>query len=277
MKTKSLHDFEASLSIISTNVAAYYAGNVHAYRPVAVELRKLLCDTKGKTDNSLIKRLLPNFMLHPLAGSQNKIDEHTVFYIPGKVSFNGRGGSSMSRLFNEDSPSLSLDEWLEQKLFDFTTTIRTFIRSVADKEGAHSDPTYNKVLGKTKSVFLANETLTANAILAIARYVVKALAIRIVNDTIDQIGSYVAAQYSKLGRGVALLDLSEFASRISQGIPIKYVAAPSAKVYFQRDPGKREAAMKIIQDYQASDFCILLVVDLNKELWLYQQRLRTNA
>jgi len=276
MKTKSLHDLDASLSVISTNVAAYHTGNAHAYRPIAVELRKLLCDTIGKTDNSLMKRLLPDFMLRPLAGNQNKIDEHTALYIPGQISFDGRGGSSLSQFFNENAPSLILDEWLEQKLFDFTTTIRTFIRSVADKEGAHSDQTYNKVLAKTKSVILANDELTAQAILAIGRHVVKTLAIRMVNDSIDHIGAYITQEYDRVGRGVAVLDLTEFARHFSQGISIKYVEAPTAEGYFQRDRdlGKREAAKRIIQDYQASDFCILLVVDLNGELWLYQQRLR---
>jgi len=277
MNTKSLHDLEASLSVISANVAAYHAGNAHAYRPVAVEIRKLFCDTVGKSDNSLIKRLLPDFMLRPLAGNQNKIDEHTTLYIPGQISFDGRGGSSLGQLFNENAPSLILDEWLEQKLFDFTTTIRTFIRSVADKEGAHSDPAYNKVLRKTKSVVLANDVLTAQAIMAIGCHVVKTLAIRMVNDDIDNIGAYIAREYNGVGRGVAVLDLTEFTRHFSQGIPIKYVQAPAAEDYFQRDrdQGKREAAMRIIQDYQASDFCILLVVDLNGELWLYQQRLQT--
>ena len=277
MNTKSLHDLEASLSVISTNIAAYHTGNTHAYRPVAVELRKLLCDTMGKTDNSLIKRLLPDFRLRPLAGNQSKIDEHTTMYIPGQISFDGRGGGSLSQLFNENAPSLILDEWLEQKLFDFTTTIRTFIRSVADKEGAHSDPAYNKVLGKTKSVILANDVLTAQAILSMGRHVVKTLAIRMVNDNLDHIGGYITREYNRVGRGIAVLDLTEFTRHFSQGIPIKYVEAPVAEDYFQRDRdmGKRETAKRIIQDYQASDCCILLVVDLNGELWLYQQKLRT--
>ena len=128
MKTKSLNDFKASLAVISSNVAAFHGGNVHAYRPVAIELRKLLCDTRGKTDNSLMKRLFPDFRLHPLSGNQNQIDEHTVLYIPGQTWFDGHGGSSLSQLFNETAPSLLLDEWLEQKLFDFTTTIKSFIR-----------------------------------------------------------------------------------------------------------------------------------------------------
>jgi len=275
MNTKSLHDLEASLAVISSNMTAYHAGNVHAYRPVAVELRKLLCDTQAKTDNSLIKRLFPDFRLRPLSGDQNSIDEHTALYIPGQMSFDGRGGSSLSQLFNESAPSLLLDEWLEQKLFDFTTTIRSFIRSVADKEGAHSDKSYNTVLRKTKSVVLANNALIAKAILAIGRYVVKALAIRMVNDNVGEIGAHVLAEYNKLGRGAAVLSLTEFATHFLEGIPIKYESASTVEDYFQRDPSKCKAAMQILRFYQPSDFFILLVIDMNGGIWLYQQAIRT--
>ncbi len=277
MKMKSLHDLEASLAVMSSNVTAYHAGNVHAYRPVAVELRKLLCDTHARTDNSLLKRLFPDFRLCPLSGNQNRIDEYTVLYIPGPVSFNGRESSSLSQLFNESAPSLSLDEWLQQKLFDFTTTIKDFIRSVADKEGAHSDKSYNRVLRKTKSIILSNDALATKAILAIGRYVVKALAIRLLNDNIAEIGAHVVTEYNKIGRGVAVLNLNDFASRFLEGVPIRYEAASAAEAYFQRDPSKCEAAKRILQAYRSSDFFILLVIDLNGEIWLYQQALKTTT
>lgn len=274
MNMKSLKDLEASLAVISSNVTSYHAGNVHAYRPVAVELRKLLCDTRAKTDNSLLKRLSPDFRLRPLSGNQNRIDEYTVLYIPGQVSFNGRGSGNLSQLFNESAPSLAWDEWLQQKLFDFTTTIKEFIRSVADKEGAHSDKSYNTVLRKTKSVVLSDDALVAKTILAIGRYVVKALAIRLVNDNIAEIGAHVATEHNRIGRGVAVLSLTEFATRFLEGVPIKYEPASAAEAYFQRDPSKCEAAKRILQVYQPSDFFILLVIDLNGEIWLYQQAMK---
>ena len=271
---KSLRDLEASLAVISSNVTAYHAGNVHAYRPVAVELRKLLCDTRAKTDNSLIKRLYPDFRLRPLAGNQSRIDKHTVLYIPGRMSFDGRGGSSMSEFFNESAPSLELDAWLEQKLFDYATTIREFIRSVADKEGAHSDKSYNPILQKTKSVALANDALEASTILSIGRYVVKALALQMVNDNIAEIAAHVISEQARVGSGFAVLNLSEFAAHFLRGVPIKYEPASNAEAYFKRDPKKSEVAMRLLREHQRSDSFLLLVVDLNGELWLYQQAIR---
>jgi len=273
---KSLHDFEASLAVISSNVKAYCAGNPHAYRPVAVELRKLLCDTQAGTDISLIKRLFPNLRLRPLSGNQNRIDEHTVLYIPGRMSFDGRGGSSLSELFNESAPSLPLDEWLQQKMFDFSTTMRDFIRSVADKEGAHSDKSYNAILGKTKSVVLSDDTLATKTILAIGRYLVRALALLVVNDNIAEIGAHITAEYKKVGRGMALLSLADFAARFSQGVPLKYEPASTVEGYFQRDAIKLESVRQTLRAYEPSVFFLILVTDLNGEIWIYQQAIKTD-
>ncbi|MBS4060896.1 MAG: hypothetical protein KG029_10890 [Bacteroidetes bacterium] len=274
MNIKSWHDLEASIAVISANVAASQAGNIHAYRPVAVELRKLLCDTRNKTDNSLIKRLWPDFNLFPLSGNQKIITENPVLYIPAQIIFNGRGGSKLSELFNEFTQPLDLSEWLEQKLFDNSTTIRSFIRSVADKEGAHSDPDYNEILGKTKSVALADETLTAKVILAIGCQVVKAVSLKIAVDHTNELGEYIAKEYKRICRGVALFYLSGFARNLSQGISITYLSASSAEAHFKGDPGKREVAMRLIQNYESSKFYILLLIDLNNEVWLYQLKLR---
>jgi hypothetical protein len=124
-------------------------------------------------------------------------------------------------------------------------------------------------------VVLANDALAAKAILAIGRYIVKALAIQMVNDNIAEIGTHVLIEYDRLGRGAAVLDLTKFAPRFLEGIPIKYEPASSVEVYFQRDPGKREAAIQILRAYHPSDFFILLVIDLNGEIWLYQQTIKT--
>ena len=237
----------------------------------------MLCDTQRKTDNSLIKRLFPEFRLHPLSGHQNRIDEHTVLYIPGRISFDGRGKGNLSELFNESAPSMPLEKWLKQKLFDFSTTIRDFIRSVADKEGAHSDRAYDTVLRKTKSVMLADDVLAAKTITVIGRYVVKTIAIRMVNDNIAKIASYILSEYNKIGRGAAVLNLTEFTDRFLKGIPIEYVTASTAEAHFQKDPSKREAAKQILHTYQPSNSFILLIIDLNGEIWLYQQAFKSTS
>ena len=96
-----------------------------------------------------------------------------------------------------------------------------------------------------------------------------------VNDNIREIGAHVLREYDKIGRGAAVLNLTEFATHFSEGIPIKYEVASTAEAYFQRDPRKCEAAKQILRAYQPSDFFMLLIKDLNGEIWLYQQAIKT--
>ena len=271
---KSLYDMDASLAVIASNVNAYYAGNLHAYRPVAVELRKLLCDTQGKTNNSLIKRLFPDLRLRPLSVNKNYIKRTTALYIPGQLCFDGRGGSRMIQLFNELAPALLLDDWLQQKIFDFRTTIKSFIRSVADKEGAHSDKSYNTTLRKTKSIFLTNDTIAAKTILSIGCFVIKTLALSMIDDNINEIGAQVINEYKKIGRGGSVLSLTEFATQSLKEISMKYEPASSVKAYFQRDSKKLKAATRILESYQPSKCFMLLLIGFKNEIWLYEHSLK---
>ena len=274
---KSWHDFDACLAIIETNMKAYHSGVKFAYLPVAVELRKLLCDTQRGKDISLIKRLFPDLYFRPLLVKQENIDEHTTLYIPGRMQFNAKGSGGLSELFDESAPFISLDTWLQQKLFSTTITIREFIRSVADREAAHSDEDYNPTLNTTKSVMIADDTLAANTILIIGRYVIKQVAIQLLRNNISDIGEYVASEFSKYGRGVAVLNLAEFAAHFSNGIPIKYEPSSVVNTYFERDTKYQTAALQIVQEYNPSKEFIVLIIDLNGGIWLLQQALQRKS
>lgn len=275
MTSKSLNDTEASFSVIASNIKDYYEGNKHAYRPVAVELRKLLCDTNKDSDISLLKRLFPDFRLRPLYGSQDKIDKYTGLYMPGLIHFDGKGSGKIYELINENAPSLSSDNWLNQKLDDATTTVRDFIRSVADKEGAHSDKRYNEILKKTKTVKLsANWPLCGQFIIVIARYIIKTLAILMLYKDNSQVSKYIIEQYKKLGRGGAVLDLFVFASNIS-GIPLEYKDKTDfVSVVSSEAHGK---VIRLVDSYCEDDVFLLLVKDINSEIWLYETKISVSV
>jgi hypothetical protein len=82
MDKKTVRDLDAALSNLSGSLAAYFDGDPYTYLQVAVELRKLLCDTKRGDDNSLSLRMHHGMTLYPLSGDPKMIDEHTVFYLP---------------------------------------------------------------------------------------------------------------------------------------------------------------------------------------------------
>jgi len=58
-------------------------------------------------------------------------------------------------------------------LFNINITIRQLIKSVANKEGAHSDPKYDPTLRFIKSVKLVDQDIHIKFIVAIGEYILK--------------------------------------------------------------------------------------------------------
>jgi hypothetical protein len=174
---KDLNDFQASGNILAINIEMFHKGNRELYRVIAVELRKLLCDGK----QSLLTRLFPLAVLHPLRGKlPESLKRGLVFHMPAKVEFDGQGGSRIVELFNIKAQPIPLQEWLEQDLFSPTVSIKELIRSVADKEGAHSDKEFNDTLKMSQSIKLVDEEIHKQHIVAIGEYI-----LLVVNEAID--------------------------------------------------------------------------------------------
>ena len=162
MGPKSMRDLEAALANMARSIQAYLQGDEYAYLPVAVELRKLLCDENRNGYQSLVLRIHPAIAFHRLAVDPSWIDEHTTLCIPARIEMGGRTRGVISRLFTEQSIPLALAAWREQPLLSRAITIRELIKSVADKEAAHSDLGLNSTLVLAKSVFLGGPA-TADA------------------------------------------------------------------------------------------------------------------
>jgi hypothetical protein len=164
-------DYCASLSLLETATELYEHGNAHAYRSVAVELRKLLCDSPSP----LLTRVHPEFqlpLLHwpgLLKDYPNLADGLTIL-VPGRLEFDKHGRPKTKLLIHRSRQMLDLSEWLEQPLFNARITIRELIKSVADKEGAHADPEYNATLRHARSVKYRNEHSHESTTVAIARF-----------------------------------------------------------------------------------------------------------
>lgn len=151
-----------------------------------MQLWLLLCDGK----KSLVPRIFQNVNLHPLFGyiTEEEDEEYKrkfghsfkeglVFQMPAIVTFDGKGGSSIELLFDERRLPIELEEWLDQDLFNQKITIRQLIKSVRNKEAAHSDKDYDDTLAFTKSIKLVNEDIHIKFIVAIGEYVLKFLRI----------------------------------------------------------------------------------------------------
>ncbi|MFC1908667.1 hypothetical protein ACFLXD_02180 [Chloroflexota bacterium] len=185
-RSKAIDDLKDSMNNLESNIRSFHEGNISAYKVVAVQLWFLLCDGK----NPLVPRIFQNVKLHPLSGYMTEEEdedykrkfghsfkEGLVFQMPAIVSFNGKGGSSIELLFDERRRPIELEEWLDQDLFNQKISIRQLIKSVRNKEAAHSDKDYDDTLAFTKSIKLVNEDIHIKFIVAIGEYALKFLRI----------------------------------------------------------------------------------------------------
>ena len=182
--SKSLDDLKHSINILEANIRLFHEGNMSAYRVIAVQLWLLLCDGK----HPLITRVFSNVRLHPLLGSTTKaqdeewkrqfghsLKEGLVFQMPAIVEFDGKGGSRIEVLFDQNREPIELAEWLDQDLFNQDISIRQLIKSVRHKESAHSDEDYDETLKFTKSIKLVDEDIHMSFIVAIGEYILDSL------------------------------------------------------------------------------------------------------
>ncbi len=145
---KNKQDLINSFKLLEIHLNSYERGNFLLYQPMAVELRKLLCETRP---SSLLSRVIPDFHLHKL--NFVKILENTPSllkglqnFMPGRLEIINQNVAVFTLLFSKDIEQMPVDNWVDQIFFKEGVTIRELIKSVADKEGAHSDKDYNNTL-----------------------------------------------------------------------------------------------------------------------------------
>jgi len=155
---KTQTDFSASIKVLRHNLNGYHSGTKECYRPVSVELRKLLCDK-----NPLLSRAKPEIRLHKLNWTEifeksPSLKEGLTMIMPGRLTV--KNGTGFFELMFADSKTLmEISDWIEQPFLNIQITIREIIKSVGDKEGAHSDLSYNDTLLLAKKIkYLDNES-----------------------------------------------------------------------------------------------------------------------
>ena len=109
--------------------------------------------------------------------------EGLVLEVPAMIEFDGSGGSKITKLFDENREPIDIQEWLNQELFNKNITIRQLIKSVRDKESAHSDKNYDDTLRFTKSVKIVDEDLHIKFIVAIGEYVMNIVNMALEGET----------------------------------------------------------------------------------------------
>jgi len=170
---KNKQDLINSFKLLETHMKTYEEGNFLIYQSMAVELRKLLCETNP---SPLLNRVIPNFKLHKLNFS--KILENTPSLLeglqnimPGRMEKINKTIPIFTLLFSKENEEMIINDWVDQIFFNEKISIRELIKSVADKEGAHSDKNYNNTLLYCKSWSFNDVESHILGIYAISKYV----------------------------------------------------------------------------------------------------------
>lgn len=202
--------------------------------------------------------------MHVVAGGAAMIDELTTLYIPGRMSPSGAARTELDFMFDESGAMLPVAQWTEQPLLNKRVTVRSLIRSIADKESAHADSSPNETLLLARSVLLgADETLAAKAVITIARYIAKGIVIRYLVAT-GQAKAALARGSSP--RGMLRLSVAATCRNGIQALPLEF-ADPSTLDQVQAfNAEDRERARQFIAAYDPEREYILLVTDLNERL-----------
>lgn len=170
--SKSEDDFGASLDVMTVSIANYRTGVAASYRVVATELRKLLCDR-----NPLLPRVRPSLRLHKLHWTEvleacPSLADGLEVMMPGRLSISAHGNSHFELLFAKSGNLMAVEEWIQQPFFSPSISVRDLIKSVADKEGAHSDPDFNETLVRAKLVKYDRNESHMSAVVAMGDYLV---------------------------------------------------------------------------------------------------------
>jgi hypothetical protein len=171
--TKSEDDFQASVVVLQEALRMYDSGERDAYRLIATELRKLLCDR-----DPLLPRVRPGLKLHKLHWTQvlegcPSLAEGLEVMMPGQLTVSRDGTYDFELVFAQPTALVGPTEWVGQPFLSPSITVWELIKSVADKEGAHSDRDYNETLVRAKMVKYVRDDSHIPAVVALGRYLTK--------------------------------------------------------------------------------------------------------
>jgi hypothetical protein len=171
-KAKNIKDFIECQLILENAVSDFNSGKTFSYKTIGIELRKLLCDTKGKKDISIFARMFPGIQMRPLYGYSfpESLKEGLVCLVPMKMNYDGKGGMIAS-LSLDANCLVYRNEWLDQSVLFQSLTIRNLIRSVSDREGAHSDFDIDSSIAEINGIKMGPEDTHKYLIVAIGEYI----------------------------------------------------------------------------------------------------------
>lgn len=180
---QQLHE---ALKVVDSCLESIYAGNSHMYRPLAGQLRILLCDTQRKKDNSLLVSVYQKLevsALIPISWS-DKASEHMelrqpsngvarISQMPFEITIYSNGLAVADLQFTS-STLVPIGTWSAQTVTVYPThlSVLDVIRAVADKGGgSHVDVQASPALRYMSRKTPAGPTYAELFVLALGRFI----------------------------------------------------------------------------------------------------------
>ena len=169
-KKRRQEELSECFKVIDTCLACYYNGATHMYRPIAGQLRILLC-----VDRPLLLRVFPNLKLHRLRpieyvepSKQNLIDgidaqlnvghpqnqEYRLALMPFRITKYNNGLQIADIILDKGGQTLPFKDWINHSLTDYpiVLSLRDIIKSIANKGGgSHVDDRVDNALKQMSS------------------------------------------------------------------------------------------------------------------------------
>jgi hypothetical protein len=93
-----------------------------------------------------------------------------LLMMPGRLHSSSDGSSKFELVFAKSGEMMTVREWVNQPFLSPSITIWELVKSVADKEAAHSDPSFNETIVSAKIVKYVEKESHIPAIAAIGDY-----------------------------------------------------------------------------------------------------------
>jgi hypothetical protein len=172
--------------VIDTCLACFYANENHMYKPLAGQLRILLCDSLRGKDNSLLPMVFPDLRIGSLTSiawsdhrngllalHQPPNGNARIARMPYEIT-RYRNGLVVSDLLCDNNRVLDISSWMDQHITYHPTplTARKIVRHVADKGGgSHVDKNSSPQLRYMKKLTPTGQTFGELFVLALGRLV----------------------------------------------------------------------------------------------------------
>lgn len=98
--------------------------------------------------------------------------------------------------------------------------------------------------------------------------------IEFVNNNLEKISIDIIKNFSEMGRGGAVINITKFGKEIKGSCILPYVPQKEFIKYFSKNTEITKKVNDLIETYSPYKEFLMLIIDSKNELWLYQQKVK---